>query len=199
MLFRSLAHLLRDIPSARLYEEVLKLFLSGYAVRTYELLREYNLFDELFPGTAKALAKQPEYVDRLLRNAFKNTDHRISIDRPVTPAFLFAALLWPALTTRAISLQNDGMHALPAMQEAAHQVLLEQVQRIAVPKRFSLPTREIWDMQERLPRRAGKRADTLLANPRFRAGYDFLLLREESGEQTQGLGDWWTEIGRAHV
>lgn len=190
---RRLAHLLRDIPAARLYEEVLKLFLSGYAVRTYELLREYDLFEQLFPATAKALAKQPEYVDRLLRNAFKNTDHRISIDRPVTPAFLFAALLWPALTSRAIRLQNDGMHPLPAMQEAAHQVLLEQVQRIAIPKRFSLPTREIWDMQERLPRRTGKRADTLLANPRFRAGYDFLLLREESGEQTQGLGDWWTD------
>lgn len=190
---RRLAHLLGDIPSARLYEEVLKLFLSGYALRTYELLREYDLFAQLFPGTAKALLRHPENVDRLLRNAFKNTDKRVNMDRPVTPAFLFAALLWPSLTVRAISLQNDGMHALPAMQEAAHQVLLEQLQRIAVPKRFSIPTREIWDMQERLPRRAGKRADTLLAHPRFRAAYDFLLLRESAGEQTEELGNWWTE------
>ena len=190
---RRLAHLLADIPSARLYEEVLKLFLSGYALRTYELLREYDLFAQLFPGTAKALLRQPENVDRLLRNAFINTDKRVNMNRPVTPAFLFAALLWPSLTVRAISLQNDGMPPLPAMQEAAHQVLLEQVQRIAVPKRFSIPTREIWDMQERLPRRAGKRADTLLAHPRFRAAYDFLLLRESAGEQTEELGNWWTE------
>lgn len=188
-----LAHLLHDIPAARLYEEVLKLFLSGHALRTYELLCEYNLFAPLFPGTAKALLKQPAYVDRLLRNAFKNTDKRISSERTVTPAFLFAALLWPALTVRAVSLQHDGMHPLPAMQEAANQVFLEQIHRVAVPKRFSIPTREIWDMQERLPRRAGKRADTLLAHPRFRAGYDFLLLRESSGEDTQGLGNWWSE------
>ncbi len=190
---RRLAYLLADIPPARLYEEVLKLFLSGYALRTYELLREYDLFAQLFPGTAKALLRHPENVDRLLRNAFKNTDKRVNMDRPVTPAFLFAALLWPSLTVRAIGLQNDGMPPLPAMQEAAHQVLLEQVQRIAVPKRFSIPTREIWDMQERLPRRAGKRADTLLAHPRFRAAYDFLLLRESAGEQTESLGNWWTE------
>ena len=188
-----LAHLPRDIPAARLYEEVLKLFLSGHAVRTYELLCEYGLFAPLFPSTAKALEKNPEYVNRLLRNAFSNTDKRISADRPVTPAYLFAALLWPALTARAISLQNDGMHPLPAMQEAAHQVLLEQLKTVAIPKRFSIPTREIWDMQERLPRRAGKRADMLLAHQRFRAGYDFLLLRESAGEHTHNLGDWWTD------
>ncbi len=162
-------------------------------MRTYELLCEYDLLAELFPGTAKALIRNHENVDRLLRNAFKSTDKRVNMDRPVTPAFLFAALLWPSLTVRAIGLQNDGMHPLPATQEAAHQVLLEQLQRIAVPKRFSIPTREIWDMQDRLLRRAGKRADTLLAHPRFRAAYDFLLLRESAGEQLDGLGDWWTE------
>ncbi len=84
------------------------------------------------------------------------------------------------------------MPPIPAMQEAAHELISEQCQRIAVPKRFTLPIREIWDMQERLPRRSGKRADLLLENPRFRAGYDFLLLRESAGEQTHGLGDWWT-------
>ncbi|MCY1547819.1 Poly(A) polymerase I [compost metagenome] len=79
------------------------------------------------------------------------------------------------------------------MQEAAHELISEQCQLIAVPKRFTMPIREIWDMQERLPRRSGKRADLLLDNPRFRAGYDFLLLRESAGEDTGGLGDWWTE------
>ncbi len=85
------------------------------------------------------------------------------------------------------------MPAIPAMQEAAHELISEQCQRIAIPKRFTLPIREIWDMQERLPRRQGKRADLLLENPRFRAGYDFLLLRESAGEETEGLGQWWTD------
>lgn len=191
---RRLAHLLRDIPPARLYDEVLKLFLSGHAVRTYELLCEYDLFAELFPSTAQALEQQPDYVERLLRNTFENTDHRINVTgRPVTPAYLFAAFLWPALSNRVERLRENGMHPVPALQEAGNQVFHQQVQRVAIPKRFSIPTREIWAMQERLTRRGGKRADSLLAHPRFRAAYNFLVLRESAGEDTQGLGQWWTQ------
>ena len=188
-----LAHLLGGIPAARLFDEVLKLFLSGYAIYTYDLLVDYGLFGQLFPASAATLRQNPEYTDTLIRNALDNTDLRIHQGKPVTPAFLFAALLWPALPARVIRLQERGMPAIPAMQEAAHELIAEQCQRIAVPKRFTLPIREIWDMQERLPRRSGKRADLLLENPRFRAGYDFLLLRESAGEETGGLGDWWTE------
>ena len=187
-----LAPMLREIPAARLFEEVLKLFLAGYAVYTYELLVDYGLFGELFPASAAALKHNPDYTDQLIRNALSNTDLRIQQGKTVTPAFLFAALLWPALPARVIKLQDRGMPPIPAMQEAAHELISEQCLRIAVPKRFTLPIREIWDMQERLPRRSGKRADMLLENPRFRAGYDFLLLRESAGEETDGLGDWWT-------
>lgn len=188
-----LAPMLRDIPSARLFDEVLKLFLAGYAEYTYELLVEYDLFAPLFPASGAALKRNPEYTDKLIRLALASTDDRIAQGKPVTPAFLFAALLWPALPARAAQLQARGMPPLPAMQEAAHELITEQCKRIAVPKRFTIPIREIWDMQERLPRRQGKRADLLLENPRFRAGYDFLLLREDAGEQTGGLGDWWTD------
>ena len=187
-----LAPMLREIPSARLFEEVLKLFLAGYAEFTYELLVDYGLFGELFPASAAALKADPEYTDNLIRNALINTDLRIQQKKTVTPAFLFAAMLWPALPARVIKLQDRGMPPIPAMQEAAQELINEQCQRIAIPKRFTMPIREIWDMQERLPRRSGKRADMLLENPRFRAGYDFLLLRESAGEQTGGLGDWWT-------
>ena len=128
----------------------------------------------------------------------RNTDLRIKQGKPVTPAFLFAALLWPALPARVLRLQDQGMPPIPAMQEAAHELIAEQCQRIAIPKRFTMPIREIWDMQERLPRRSGKRADMLLDNPRFRAGYDFLLLRESAGEQTNGLGEWWTDYQDAN-
>src|SRR5690606_8165308 len=150
-------------------------------------------FAPLFPASAAALERNPEYTGRLIRQALINTDERIRQGKPVTPAFLFAALLWPALPARAAQLQERGMPPIPAMQEAAHGLIMEQVQRTAIPKRFSIPIREIWDMQERLPRRHGKRADLLLENPRFRAGYDFLLLRESAGEKTDGLGDWWTD------
>jgi len=188
-----LADLLCDVPSARLFDEILKLFLGGKALRTFELLVEYDLFAPLFPASAEALEDNPEYAGTLIRNALANTDQRIAEGKPVTPAFLFAALLWPALPARVLEAQERGLPPIPAMQEAAHELVWEQCQRTAIPKRFTLPMREIWDMQERLPRRQGRRADQLLDNPRFRAGYDFLLLRESAGEQTDGLGDWWTE------
>ena len=190
---RRLAPLLREIPSARLFDEVLKLFLAGRAERTFELLVEYELFAPLFPASAEALEEDPDYAGTLIRNALANTDLRIAQGKPVTPAFLFAALLWPALPARVAQLQEKGMPAIPAMQEAAHELISEQCQRTAIPKRFTMPMREIWDMQERLPRRQGRRADQLLENPRFRAGYDFLLLRESAGEETEGLGQWWTD------
>lgn len=190
---RELAPMLREIPSARLFEEVLKLFLSGYAADTFEMLVDLQLFDSLFPATTQALEDTPTYTHTLISEALRNTDLRIKQGKPVTPAFLFAALLWPALPARVLRLQSRGMPPIPAMQEAAHELIAEQCQRVAIPKRFTIPIREIWDMQERLPRRSGKRADLLLDNPRFRAGYDFLLLREKAGEEIDGLGEWWTD------
>ncbi|MFK3800280.1 polynucleotide adenylyltransferase PcnB [Pseudomonas sp. NPDC088444] len=195
---RPLAPMLRDIPAARLFEEVLKLFLSGQAEPTFEMLVDLELFDPLFPASAKALEHTPTYTHTLICNALINTDLRVRQNKPVTPAFLFAALLWPALPYRVLRLQERGMPPIPAMQEAAHELIAEQCQRIAIPKRFTMPIREIWDMQERLPRRSGKRADLLLDNPRFRAGYDFLLLRESAGEETDGLGEWWTDYQDAN-
>ena len=171
---------LHDVPPARLFDEMLKLFLSGHGAITFEMLVDLQLFAPLFPASAEALEYNPTYTHTLISEALINTDLRIKQNKPVTPAFLFAALLWPALPARVLRLQERGMPPIPAMQEAAHELIAEQCQRIAIPKRFTMPIREIWDMQERLPRRSGKRADLLLDNPRFRAGYDFLLLREDA-------------------
>lgn len=195
---RSLAPMLRDIPSARLFEEVLKLFLSGYAEPSFEMLVDLELFEPLFPASSKTLECNPTYTHTLISEALANTDLRVRQSKPVTPAFLFAALLWPALPARVLRLQERGAPPIQAMNDAAHELIAEQCQRIAIPKRFTLPIREIWDMQERLTRRSGKRADVLLDNSRFRAGYDFLLLRESAGEETDGLGDWWTEYQDAN-
>lgn len=187
------AHLLLQIPSARLFEEVLKLFLSGHAVSTFHGLRRYNLFAMLFPETEGAF-KHLGWAQTLVEQALANTDARIRADKPVTPAFLYGALLWPAVVHQTSELIDRGIPPVPASQQAQQQVISHQLQHTSIPRRFSLPMREIWDMQLMLPRRRGKRPFQTLAHTRFRAAYDFLLLRESAGEIPSGLGQWWTRF-----
>ena len=190
-----LAPLLQDISPSRLFEEVLKLFQGGCAVQTFELLRHYGLFAQLFPATEARLAGEQEgYPLTLLVRALGNTDKRILEDKPVTPAFMFAALLWEPLRLQARQLQQKGDSEGMALQQAMRQVLGEAGRQVTIPKRFSLRTREIWTLQPRLNRNHGKRALRLLQHPAFRAAYDFLLLRAECGEIDEELAGWWTRI-----
>lgn len=183
------------VSPARLYDEVLKLFLSGYASQVFPLLRRYAIFDLLFAKTEHSLKKGLAYFEELLLQACTNTDARIHENKPVTPAFLFACLLWGPVQARAVHLQQSGMSPIQALQEAGHEVLHEQTQRIALPKRFRLPIRDIWSGQERLGNRRGRRAFSLLESKRFRAIYDFLLLRCAAGDsELQALCDWWTRF-----
>ena len=192
-LITELAPLLRDIPPARLFDETLKLYLSGHAAMTHQLLCQYRVFEHLYPQSAALLPQQQQgdHSRTLLMKALENTDLRLAEGKPVTPAFLFAALLWEPLRLRWQQLCQE-MPEIPAMQRAAGEVLAEQVQTVAIPKRFSIVTRDIWTMQPRLLRRQGKRAFSLLLHPKFRAGYDFLMLRAQSGEPLQQQVDWWT-------
>jgi poly(A) polymerase len=192
-----LASLLDDIPPARLFDEFGKLFLSGYALATLRLLREYRSFEHLFPDSARLADKDPFY-SRLLEAAMGNTDQRIRQEKPVTPAFILAAILWPAVCERRQQLENQGEKPVPAMHSAGQEVVAQACQRIAIPRRFSMPMREIWEMQLRLPRTEGKRALELMSKRRFRAAYDFLLLREQAGEDCKGLGKIWTELQEQH-
>ncbi|MDX1252848.1 MAG: polynucleotide adenylyltransferase PcnB [Gammaproteobacteria bacterium] len=188
-----LGHLLDDIPPARLFEEVLKLFLGGCAVETFELLRHYRLFEHLFPLTEEDLSQEHEgFPVELVVRALANTDERIAADKPVTPAFLFAALLWGPMRRTIEEIRTESMTDFEAIQEAGGIVVSRQAQRVALPKRYTLPMREIWAMQPRLTQISGKRPLGLLAHPRFRAAYDFLLLRGEAGEDVQELCEWWT-------
>lgn len=183
---------LNDVPAARLFDEILKLFLHGKAVNTYQLLKEYDLLKYLFPQTATYL---DDDNDRFISQALKNTDERILNNRPVTPAFLFAALLWPAVKAEAKHLKQQEMSPLQSYQVAGQTVLENQLKQIMIPKRFGIPMREIWDMQARLMSRRGKRPLRLLQHARFRAGYDFMLLRHQTGEsQLKELSQWWTQI-----
>jgi poly(A) polymerase len=187
-----LAPLLTHIPPARLFEEVLKLFSAGYGEASFELLLRYDLLEPLFPETARALAAGEP--DTLIRQALRNTDSRIQQGKSTTPYFLYAAMLWPALQREWRNRQDEGEPIQPALHQAIARVIGRQVQATAIPKRFSGPMKEIWEMQMRLPRRHGKRALVTLEHPRFRAAYDFLLVREGAGELEPGLGDWWTEF-----
>jgi poly(A) polymerase len=189
----TLAPMLRNVPAARMFDEVLKLLMAGHGVATFDLLLEFGLFGALFPATAAALDDAPAQVE-LIRHALRNTDDRIAQGKPVTPAFLYGALLWPALQQEYQRELAQGVPEQLALQQAASAVIGQQLHTVAIPRRFSLPMREIWEIQWRLPRRSPQRIQNLLDNPRLRAGYDFLLLREAAGEETEELGDWWTEF-----
>ncbi|MCX4187855.1 polynucleotide adenylyltransferase PcnB [Methylophaga sp. OBS4] len=189
------SNLLADIPPARLFDETLKLYLSGNAAVTHELLCHYGLFDQMYPQTAALLHQEEEgYPRTLLMKALENTDRRIDDDKPVTPAFLFAALLWEPVRQRTQLLTEQGLPEIPAIQRAASEVIGDQIQRVAIPKRYSLVTRDIWTMQPRLIKRQGKRAFRSLLHPKFRAAYDFLALRSDAGEPLAELVEWWTSF-----
>ena len=188
---RPLAHMLESIPAARLFDEILKLFFTGNSTTAFDLLCEHDVFRYLFPGSAQAMAAGDPYAREILRLAFASTDQRIRDMKSVTPAFLLAAILWPALQARYQENLRD-MQPMVAMHHAAQSVITEQCERISLPKRFSIPMREIWEFQLRLARR--KRAQSLAQHKRFRAAYDFVLLREQAGEDLQGLGQWWTQF-----
>jgi poly(A) polymerase len=193
---RSQAHMLTHVPAARLFDEVLKLLLAGCATATYSLLKDYELLAPLFPDSCDALDKDPLY-DRLIEEVMINTDKRIRSDKRVTPAFIYAALLWPALHHGVLTRQSNGMSELEAFNEAYDAITRRQLQRIMIPKRFLIPMRQIWELQWRLPYRQGKRAQRLLEHPKFRAGYDFLLMREAAGESLDNLGQWWGQFQEA--
>lgn len=193
-----LGTMLGDVSPARMFDEVLKLLMAGHGLATLALMQEFGLFDALFPDSAAAIADD-EIGAELLRLALRNTDQRIAQEKPVTPAFLYAALLWPALQRRFNSLLQDGVPEQLAVQQASTTVIERQLRHVAIPRRFTLPMREIWEIQWRLPRRSPQRVANLLDNPRLRAGYDFLLLREEAGEALDGLGAWWTEFMAAEA
>ncbi len=190
--------LLADVPSARLFDEALKMFLGGHGEASYRSLLEYGLFEPLFPGTSKVLGgNDGARVDRLLTRALVNTDQRVRDGRPVTPAFLFAVLLWPALIRElGVDRADPGLMALDAQEISEHAdlVVLEATARVALPRRFALPMREIWMMQPRFLQRHVKRAQRFMGQPRFRAAYDFFLLRAGVEPELQELADWWTEL-----
>jgi poly(A) polymerase len=192
---KQLAYLLDGVPPARLFDEVLKLFLSGFGAKSYRLLQQYRLFEHLFPQSAAAFALPPyAYAAEMLEMGLVNTDARIAADKPVTPTFLFAVLLWSAVLRELNERQAGPTPDLALLLQACDNVLRTQQSRVAIPRRFGIPMRELLMLQPRFNRRSGVKSLSLLQHPRFRAAYDFLLLRAQAGVADPELAKWWTDI-----
>lgn len=189
-----LSHLMSHVAPARLFDEIIKLFVSGYGLQIFERLMESGLFKAMFPVVEQAISQNSEgHYLAFIKAALTNTDKRIAQDKPITPAFLYASLLWPEVHRLWQQKMSEGLSEFPALQQASHQAIEIQLSSVMIPKRFILMMREIWEMQIRLVKNNSRRAAQLVTHPRFRAGYDFLLLREKSGEIEAGLGEWWTK------
>jgi poly(A) polymerase len=189
------AHL-ADVPPARLFDECLKIFHCGHSARALQLLFEYELFAHLFPATQEALNEDPDgYGKALLQRGLENTDERIAADKPTTPMFSFAVLLWPAIHRLASYLETERQISnIAAINEACGEVVHRQLQRITVPRRFTTPMREMLAMQPRFSNRRGGRALSFLSHRRFRAAYDFMLLRSECGQVDPEIAEFWTKV-----
>ncbi|MDH2997795.1 poly(A) polymerase [Pasteurellaceae bacterium LFhippo2] len=191
-----MAHLLGNIPPARLFDESLKLLQSGSGFKTYELLRKYGLFEQLFPVLSQFFT---EYADsnteRMISKALNSTDDRIRDDLRVNPAFLFAALLWYPLREKIDELKNEGgLNSYDAMMLAANEILAESCKAVALHRRYTAVIRDIWALQFQFPKRTGKRPQQTLEHIKFRAGFDLLVMRAEiEGGDLVELSAWWHE------
>ena len=190
-----LADALHDVPPSRLFDEMLKLFLSGHAMESAAALRHHGLHHGLLP-LLDVVLEQP-MGERFVMLALQNTDDRVRAEKPVSPAFLFATLLWHEVLVAWKKYEAQGERTIPALHMAMSEVVDIQTEKLAIHKRYSVTMKEIWGLQPRFEQRAGRRPFSLIEHPRYRAAYDFLLLRCESGELPAEIGNWWTTFAEA--
>jgi poly(A) polymerase len=189
--FEELGPLLAEAAPARLFDESLKMFLAGHGLKSFRMLERCGLLKFLFPATARALKRGDEALRALVEQGLENTDARVAEGKSVTPAFLFAVLLWGEVRDLAQQQIARGKDATEAWARAALQVVGEQCQRVAIPRRFTFTMEEIWSLQPRFEQIQRKKVLRLLAHPRFRAAFDFLLLRAHESPAIRELGQWW--------
>jgi poly(A) polymerase len=184
-----MAPLMERVPPARLFDEMLKLLLSGHASACLRQLREVGLHKGLLP-LLDVILEQP-LGERFVTLALAQTDERVLGGRPVSPAFLFAALLWHEVLAAWKARQSRGERLIPALEAAMDEVLDVQCEKLAITRKLTATMREVWAMQPRFEQRSGQRAYRLVEAPRFRMSYDFLALRAASGEVPAELEAWW--------
>jgi poly(A) polymerase len=190
-----LRELLAGVPPARLFDEMLKLFLTGHGARSLEVLRQRGLLAQLLPSVEAYLAAHAGgLVEKLLMKGLDNTDARVLAGRAVTPTFLLALLLYGPIAQSIESMPPEKWHELAAIGDACDRTVRQAQTHLAIPRRFSLGLSEMFSLQPRLEHPTGRRALRLLTHPRFRAAYDLLLLRAELGLASAGMAQWWTQV-----
>ena len=191
---RSQADLLTNVPAARLFDEFLKLFQAGHAERTYDMLRDYGLFAQLFPATDQEIEQDDAFAS-FVRAALRNTDKRVAQGLSVTPMFLLGVFFWaPARRLAADLRAEEKMSESQALSLASYELSGQQQRRVSIPRRFTVPMREMIALQPRFTTTRGKRALNLLEHRRFRAAYDFMMLLAEAGQFDPELARFWTDV-----
>ena len=190
-----MADLIENVPAARLFDEMLKLLFSGHAVESVHRLREEGLHHGLLP-LLDVILEQP-LGEKFVMLSLANTDERVRADKSVSPGFLFATLLWHEVLANWEKRKKAGESSMPAMFGAMDEILDQQAEKLAITKRVAADIKEIWALQPRFEKRAGRAPHRLVEQPRFRAGWDFLVLRAESGETPREVADWWGEFQHA--
>ena len=187
-------HLLTNVPAARLFDEFLKLFQAGHAESTFDFLREHKLFAEMFPATDQEINEDAGFA-KFVRAALQNTDNRVRSGKSVTPMFLLGVYLWAPIEKLAVVRRSEEkMSESQALSLAAHEICAQQQRRISIPRRFTVPMREMLSLQPRFQFMRGKRAMNLLSHKRFRAAYDFMVLRAELGQVDSSIATFWTDV-----
>jgi poly(A) polymerase len=194
-----MGNLLQNVPAARLTEEMIKIYKSGRAHETFKLLHHYGLFPILFPQVADCLdGEHSQIYIQFMDLAFTSADERLAEQKPLNSAFLFAVLLWAPLQMRLQQNLATGLPLYPALHLAMQTVTRQQIKTISLPRQLTTTMQDIWLLQYRFPQRTPKWAFRVLHHPRFRAAYDFLLLRSQAGEEAQELATWWTHFQTAN-
>ena len=189
---REMAELIENVPPSRLFDEMLKLLTSGCAVKCVQQLRAEGLHNGVLP-LLDVILDQP-LGERFVMLALANTDRRVRDGKRISPGFLFATLLWHEVLSKWEVIKASGERAIPALFLAMDEVLDAQAEKLAITRRVAGDIKDIWALQPRFEQRSGKRPYGVLEQPRFRASYDFLLLRAESGEVDGELAQWWTDF-----
>jgi poly(A) polymerase len=188
------AVLLANVPAARLFDEFLKLFQSGQAERTFILLREHGLFGHMFPATEAEIVADEAFLNFIMA-ALRNTDRRVASGKSVTPMFLIGVFMWAPTWRLAADLRSrEKMSESQSLSLASYELVAEQQRRIAIPRRFTVPMREMLALQPRFTVTRGKRAMNFLEHRRFRAAYDFMVLLTEVGQFDEQLMGFWTDV-----
>jgi len=196
---KEMAALLDNVPASRTFDEMIKLLQTGHALASIEQLRKQGLHRGVFPVLDVALdeAHRHDGREKFVQLALADTDRRVGEGKPVAPSFMLACLLWHDVQTGWTKRRAAGEPAFQALQQAIDTVFDARIGDISGRGKLAADMREIWQMQPRFERRQGASTLSLLEQPRFRAGFDFLRLRADAGEIDAELATWWEDFSQA--